>query len=122
MGTISQDGTFKALKRGKVTIFAYCSNGEIHEVKTIKILEKDFVIVIEGPNIVNKGERFKITASTVPTDIETEFSYSAFHNTRHNRSESTDDYHRHCKRLHSSASLCRCIFLFHYEAVKEFHT
>ena len=80
LGTISQDGTFKALKRGKVTISAYCSNGEIHEVKTIKILEKDFVIVIEGPNIVNKGERFKITASTVPTDIETEFSYSSSDN------------------------------------------
>lgn len=77
LAKISQDGTFEALKRGTVVIYACSENGQMYELKKIKILEKDFIIVIEGPNIVNKGDRFVINASTNPKDIDTEFNYSS---------------------------------------------
>ena len=77
LAIISQDGTLKAIKRGIVTIYACSIDGQMYELKKIKILEKDFIIVIEGPNIVNKGDRFTITASTSPEDIDTEFNYSS---------------------------------------------
>lgn len=77
IATITQDGVLTGVKRGSVKVFAYCDNGEIHELSTIKVLEKDFIIVLEGPNIVNKGDRFTIKASTNPDDIETEFTYKS---------------------------------------------
>ena len=77
IATISQDGTLKAIKRGIVTIYACSTDGEMHELKKVKILEKDFIIVIEGPNIVNKGDRFVVEATTNPEDIDTEFTYSS---------------------------------------------
>ncbi len=77
LASISQDGILTGFKRGSVIVYAYCENGEIHELKTIKVLERDFSIVVEGPNIVNKGDRFTVYASTNPLDIDTEFSYSS---------------------------------------------
>jgi len=77
LASISQDGTLKAIKRGTVIIYACSTDGEMHELKKVKILEKDFIIVIEGPNIVNKGDRFTINVYTDPEDIDTEFTYSS---------------------------------------------
>ena len=56
----------------------YALFGYVKKLKDeIKVLEKDFIIVLEGPNIVNKGDRFTINASTNPADIDTEFTYKS---------------------------------------------
>ncbi len=77
IATITQDNVLSGVKRGTVTVFANCSNGEIHEVAVIKVLERDFNIMIEAPNKINKGERFTVTAYTDPEGIDTDFSYSS---------------------------------------------